>query len=260
MENKKTKKDRPLTEKELLQAEERIADLIPDGILSNIYGMVELKKENLELIKRLLKKYPINFVEYADSILKVKDYKKLFQTAVDKNFDSLARDMINKKYENIERDIYKANYGTVFNSGSYNAELEAGQVFRQEFTDGWISLCDNKEYENELKSHEIYGEEYFNELLEKGNIKLAIIELCKKLEAKLKLKYQEPDGTFGELLKKYCSEFNVYDDEDNSYDPHTPELLNKLRIVRNNITHSGGQNTELTSDEIRYCVQHICRN
>ena len=62
-----------------------------------------------------------------------------------------------------------------------------------------------------------------------------------------------------EMLNQYCSRFNTYDDEDNNYDPYTPKKLHKLRMQRNGIVHSEKCNEKLTLEEIKWCIDYICK-
>ena len=100
--------------------------------------------------------------------------------------------------------------------------------------------------------------EYFENELEQGNTDMVIIKLCVRLEAILRSDYYY-EGEFSEMLNKYCSGFNDYDDEGNNYDPYTPKMLNKLRLQRNGIVHSEKSKETLTIDEIQWCIDYICK-
>jgi hypothetical protein len=100
--------------------------------------------------------------------------------------------------------------------------------------------------------------EYFLNLLAKGDIEMLIIKLCVRLEAILRCDYHY-EGDFVKMIDQYCSTFNTYDDEDNNYDPHTPRLLHKLRMMRNGIVHSEKCNDKLSVGELQECIDHICK-
>ena len=100
--------------------------------------------------------------------------------------------------------------------------------------------------------------EYFEKELAKGNVDMVIIKLCVRLEAILRCDYHY-EGDFVDMLNKYCGRFNTYDDEGNDYDPYTPKILNKLRMQRNGIVHSEKSNETLTIDELKWCIDYICK-
>ena len=53
--------------------------------------------------------------------------------------------------------------------------------------------------------------------------------------------------------------FETYDDEAYNYDPYTPKKLHKLRMQRNGIVHSEKCNEKLTLEEIKWCIDYICK-
>ena len=106
--------------------------------------------------------------------------------------------------------------------------------------------------------------EYFETELAKGNIEIVIIKLCVRLEAILRSDYLY-EGDFSEMLKKYCDSKLNWEEDDgwgymvNKSDDKTIRLLNNLRIKRNSIVHSEKTNVELSLEEIRYCIDYICK-
>ena len=106
--------------------------------------------------------------------------------------------------------------------------------------------------------------EYFEKELVKGNIEIVIIKLCVRLEAILRSDYLY-EGDFSEMLKKYCDSKLHWEEDDgwgymvNKSDDKTIRLLNNLRIKRNSIVHSEKTNIELSLEEIRYCIDYICK-
>lgn len=106
--------------------------------------------------------------------------------------------------------------------------------------------------------------EYFEAELAKGNIEIVIIKLCVRLEAILRSDYLY-EGDFSEMLKKYCDSKLNWEEDDgwgymvNKSDDKTIRLLNNLRIKRNSIVHSEKTNVELSLEEIRYCIDYICK-
>ena len=106
--------------------------------------------------------------------------------------------------------------------------------------------------------------EYFEAELAKGNIEIVNIKLCVRLEAILRSDYLY-EGDFSEMLKKYCDSKLNWEEDDgwgymvNKSDDKTIRLLNNLRIKRNSIVHSEKTNIELSLEEIRYCIDYICK-
>ena len=106
--------------------------------------------------------------------------------------------------------------------------------------------------------------EYFEAELAKGNIEIVIIKLCVRLEAILRSDYLY-EGDFSEMLKKYCDSKLNWEEDDgwgymvNKSDDKTIRLFNNLRIKRNSIVHSEKTNVELSLEEIRYCIDYICK-
>ena len=100
--------------------------------------------------------------------------------------------------------------------------------------------------------------DYFEKELAKGNYEIVIIKLCVRLEAILRCDYHY-EGDFSDMLTRFCGRFETYDDESNDYDPHTPRILNKLRIHRNSIVHSEKATEQLSIDELKFCIDYICK-
>jgi len=106
--------------------------------------------------------------------------------------------------------------------------------------------------------------EFFYTELEKGNIDIVIIKLCVRLESVLRSDYHY-EGDFSEMLKKYCDQkLNWSEDDGWGYmvsrrDDKTINLLHNLRIKRNSIVHSEKVEVDLTIEDIRYCIEYICK-
>ena len=106
--------------------------------------------------------------------------------------------------------------------------------------------------------------EFFYTELEKGNIDIVIIKLCVRLESILRSDYHY-EGDFSEMLKKYCDQkLNWSEDDGWGYmvsrrDDKTINLLHNLRIKRNSIVHSEKVEVDLTIEDIRYCIEYICK-
>ena len=89
---------------------------------------------------------------------------------------------------------------------------------------------------------------YFVSLLENHQYEKLIIALCVKLEGIFQNRF-DLNGSFQEMMQ----DFTI-----NYADEHMTELLNKLRMKRNEIVHPEDRNTELTDSEIKECIDYIC--
>jgi hypothetical protein len=91
------------------------------------------------------------------------------------------------------------------------------------------------------------------EYVNAGNLDMAVIKICVKMEAILHYD-KHYNGDFFEMMDQYCHTFNTNDDESNDYDPQTPALLQKLRMCRNQIVHAEKQTISLSQDELKQCI------
>ncbi len=89
---------------------------------------------------------------------------------------------------------------------------------------------------------------YYLSLLEDHQYEKLVIALCIKLEGIFKDKF-DLNGTFLEMMQDFTVNYS---------DEHMTELLNKLRMKRNEMVHQEDRNTELTDDEIKECIDYIC--
>ena len=85
-----------------------------------------------------------------------------------------------------------------------------------------------------------------------------------KLEAILKCDYKY-EGTFEEMLNEYCNLKLRWDEDDgwgytvSRSDDKTIGALNKLRMKRNSIVHATKSDVELSLEDIKYCIDYICK-
>jgi hypothetical protein len=101
--------------------------------------------------------------------------------------------------------------------------------------------------------------EYFESELAKGNTEIVIIKLCVRLEAILRCDYHY-EGDFSEMLNEYCSKNGQTDDGwGYSVDAEFVKYLHKLRKCRNSIVHSERSEEVMSVEEIKYCIDYICR-
>lgn len=248
-----------------------------EGIL-NIDELLTINDYNV--IKSALDKYPIHIVEHLQNLYEAKNYRAIFEWTVDNNSDELQRAILRFDDNEIMRNIlrfmtqtgskYNCNAKHIKMSYSFTSKLQSEYDSQKKFQELWDEVkqffkqCKQTvlgNLKNKLdKATMIAGltKEYFEQELAKGNIEIVIIKLCVRLEAILRADYHY-EGTFEEMLSKYCSSFNTYDDEDNNYDPYTPQLLHKLRMQRNSIVHSERNGASMNVDEIKQCINYICK-
>ena len=248
------------------------------------YGIINIKEliqvEDFATVKKALYEYPIHPFELLYKMYQSKNLKGLFEFAVDKEENSLADALISDNAKDIENsllkiwnnnnlhyqmrklyfndpDIYaekhEVQYGQKPNRGQANLQevIDYLNAVRKRIIDELSDQVDKEKTINGLTK------EYFYEELTKGSKETVIIKLCVRLEAILKYDYHYT-GTFSEMLDLFCSQFNTYDDECNSYDPYTPQMLNNLRKQRNCIVHSEKTLSPMSNEEIKQCIDYIC--
>ena len=272
----KLKLDKSITKEELA-----IQATIHSGVVS-IDELLEL--QDFKLIKKSLAIYPIHLIEQFNAYFQQKEWRTLFQLAIDNNDNSLADTIIKGKQEEIENqllsywsgskaeklninkkhlylmengrkvDLIAPIYGTIIRNRAKNLEevIAKLQAVKQRILDELSLKLDKEKTIGDLTK------EYFVSELAKGNVDMVIIKLCVRLETILHCDYLY-EGDLAEMLNQYCSRFNTYDDEDNNYDPYTPKNLHKLRMQRNGIVHSEKCNEKLTLEEIKWCIDYICK-
>lgn len=243
-----------------------------------------LEQKDFNFIKKMLNEYPIHLIEQLNNNFRQKEWRALFQLAVDNNDNALADTIIKGKQEEIENqllsywsgskaeklninkkhlylmengrkvDLIAPIYGTIIRNRAKNLEevITKLQAVKQRIIDELSLKLDKDKTIGDLTK------EYFESELAKGNVDMVIIKLCVRLEAILRCDYHY-EGDFVDMLNKYCGRFNTYDDEGNDYDPYTPKILNKLRMQRNGIVHSEKSNETLTIDELKWCIDYICK-
>lgn len=254
---------------------------VHDGLL-NVDEL--LKIDDFNTIKEMLETYPINYGEMLADMIDKKQYKELFQFIVDNDLPYID-DVLTQNYDKLKKSFVAIFYSfnNQYNQYNYNkavVDLIKKQsvnnkylIKRQSY--GMISTKANDILSNiktsKSKIVENVGlkqdkekitngltKEYFLSELEKNNIDIVVIKLCVKLEAILKCDYKYT-GDFNEMLNKYCSIFEVNDDEDDNYDPYTPALLNKLRKYRNGLVHAEVTNETISITELKSCIDYICK-
>ena len=249
-----------------------IASCIEYGIL-NIEKL--LKSNNYETIKKGLNNYPITIYEYLMQLYEKGKFKELFEFSIDYNFNQIADMLLNIErygYDKFRKYIMEINSKATINS-SYN--------INKEFYDkkGYVYIIPTLDNVNEVKQKVLNNASlkfekqkltkditlnYLNELLNNKEYEMLIIKLCVKLEAIFKCDYKL-EGTFEEMMKQYISK-HLYWTEDDGWgysvsksDDKTIKLINNLRIKRNSIVHSSVTEVSLSFEDLKYCIEYICK-
>lgn len=259
----------------LSDKEKQLAKSIHDGVVC-IDEVLSIN--DFELIKKTLNEYPIHLIEKIIAYYHKEDWKKLFEFAIDNNDNSLADCIIKGNKVDIEKQVLSYWGGNKEGVNNINEKhfyiMQNGRrvplIHRfssaKSFEDvlGKIQSVKQRiidELSLKLDKTKIVGDltrEYFENELANGNIDMVIIKLCVRLEAILRCDFHY-EGDFADMLNKYCSKFETYDDEAYNYDPYTHRKLNKLRIQRNGIVHSETCKEELTFEELKWCIDYICK-
>ncbi len=255
----KLKMDKSIPEKEI-----KIQSTIHNGVV-NIDELLNIN--DFKAIKKVLEEYPIHIVEILEKWLNKSKWKEIYRFAIDDDNQSLASIVVEKEeneyirrkiQEYFGKDKYNFNkkHFFVYENGRKKhferPNKEQFDIIKQRVIDELALKIDKDATTGDLTK------EYFESELDKDNIDMVIIKLCVRLESILRCDYHY-EGDFVEMLNKYCGQFNTRDDEGSDYDPHTPKVLNKLRMKRNNIVHSEKNNVDLTLEELKYCIDYICK-
>lgn len=260
----KLKLDKSMSKEDL-----QIQEAIRNGILS-IKDIKETK--NLAVVKKAFCAYPIHPIELIYKLYQEKKWRDLFEFSVDYD-NSLSDAILSQDQAEIENCIlkswtdthraygpYRVNNGELYISGERNTTKSQKSI--PEVMDYLNKVRQRiiEELSNESDKEKILAEltkDFFYSELNKGNRESVIIKLCVRLEAILKCDYGY-EGTFSDMLNRFCSQFNDDDDEGNNYDPYTPKLLHTLRKNRNSIVHSEKLENPMSDDEIKQCIDYVC--
>lgn len=266
--------------------------VLQNGIV-NIDQLLETK--NFKFIKKTLNEQPIHLIEVLYN--KRNDKRFLFRYAVYMGDTELADMVVKNEMDIISRDTYIRTNTTVVTTQKmpqfdrllltkywYNyqsnilnkdhlyiiengkkvdllGEYYGNRLFKPKNLDEVIAKLQAvrqriiDELSLKLDKDKTVGnltKEYFESELAKGNVDMVIIKLCVRLEAILRSDYHY-EGDFSEMLNRYCDGFNTDDDE------NIPMLLNKLRMQRNGIVHCEKCKEGLTQEEIKWCIDYICK-
>lgn len=234
-------------------------------------GIVDIDKllacNDFETIKDGLTNYPLNVSEYLEKLYNEGNKRKIFEYAVDHKLNNVAdwcfKPNSNTLSDTIETDICKArryhnnnhfindNY---FYKGSYRNSVSSWT--HEEVRDGILKELSLKIDKQTIT--EGLTKEYFNNLLDQGNIELLVIKLCVRLEAVLKCDFHY-EGTFEEMLSEYTKDTREYDDWNGESDSIESDCFHKLRKFRNDIVHAQKDGIKMSKEELKKAIKYVCQ-
>lgn len=243
---------------------------VHNGIL-NIDEVLSLN--DIEVLKELMAKYPICVCEIITNWVNKKKYKEIYRFAIDNGWERMANCVEGRDYKGLDQELryievglrngsrYKQSEIFKYDQDNYkyiSEYMDTRSKNRCNFDDVKTKILEKVALKCE-KALIVQGlnKEYFENELSKGNYEMVIIKLCKKLEAILKYDFHY-EGTFEEMLSKFCGRFNTRDDESDDHDPHTPQILHALRKSRNSVVHGEEDGSNMLLEELRQCVDYIC--
>ena len=261
-----------LNEEKFLLAEGKVSGKMSEKELTTLTviknGIVDidalLQIKDYKRVKEILSKNPVHTVELMCNWLKVGKMKELFRYAVDHNLNALADYAKKADKERIQAELvemFKKNLtvaegypivsGKVVKIKQFNRykKIEIEEII-QFFADYKQQILTNLSFE--LDKQKTIGDltkEYFEKELKKENYEIVIVKLCVRLEAILRCDYHY-EGDFSEMLNAFCNRIN---------DSYASKMLNKLRMHRNSIVHSEKESEQLSIDELKVCIDYICK-
>lgn len=243
----------------------KVLSVMQNGIV-NIDKLLDQK--DFKFIKKMLSECPIHIVELLEEWLSKSKWKELYRFAIDNNNENLANAIIAKdgtKYieraiqEYFKKDKYNFNkkHFYLYENGRQKSiaspNKEQFNKIKQRIIDEWALKIDKDSTIGDLTK------EYFERELGKGNTDMVVIKLCVRLEAVLRCDYHY-EGDLSAMIDKYCQEHGWEDDGwGYSVESECVKYLQKLRMKRNNIVHSEKNNVDLTLEELKYCIDYICK-
>lgn len=245
-------------------------EFIKSCMVNNILSIDKLSEcKDLNLIKESLYSLPIDLYEFLQNLFDQKQYRKIFEFAVDNNIsnaDGMAQVKAIEKMPEIIYDIFRMlhekfeinrNYIKYPGFSNFRTDVPIIKKTLEEVKKDVILKLGHKIAKERLT--EDLTKEYFLELLTNNNSELLIIKLCVKLEAIL-IHHYYYEGTFEEMLNKYTAKNCIEDDGWGYYVPNGySRLLNKLRIHRNGIVHTEKPKETLDIDELKMLIDYICK-
>lgn len=247
---------------------ELINSCIEDNVL-NIDKLLETK--NLETIKYGLNNCPLTLREYLKKLYDKRDWRTLYQWAIDNHENELAEFLVFKESKKLNEDNYvkhmhferyspddhdsfndiipKTKYVGVNKDYFYiktHPHSNVKFVEKEQVIEEILKKFDLQEEKNTLISN--LTKEYFTKLFKKKDYELLVIKLCVRLEVVLRCDYYL-EGTFEEMLTQYTSK--------HCHDEKISALLHKLRILRNDIAHPKKNMETMNEEELLKCIEYV---
>ncbi|MDY5649508.1 MAG: helix-turn-helix transcriptional regulator [Candidatus Enterosoma sp.] len=254
-----------------------------------------LKTKDSKFIVETLKNNPINYSEFLFDLLKNSDYKKIFEFAVDNNYKNLACSIFRKdrfvqvfnlistfiQFNSFEKNVSYTNNRFIMKDYCYDglSEKEANALKEEEESEKrrlldslerqFVSPIKEKklkiiaEHEAKIQMNDMvsgtFTKDFFMSEIAQQHFENCIIKLCTLFE--MKLKADGKTGEFSKMIDDYCGRF--YGDDGWGYtvcqDSHKVDILNRLRMQRNNILHADAKEVKpLSAEELIECVNEIC--
>lgn len=255
-----------------LSIEEKNLKMINRGPIIVLSALLRLR--NLENIKSVLNEGFLTFHEFLLSLIKHKKYKEVYKVFVDNHEISLAELMIDGKYDKVENIVIKHYPSTLEGKDKFNLK---DFIYISKEMSGFIDYSDNRfitnrvygkeeEYRqfilnkliNEIEREKLdeklrnsvidITERSVSDLINNGEVEIATIKLCKKLESILKSKYHF-DGELSEMISNMTKLSNI-----NLKDI---TILHKLREYRNSIAHPESAKTDIKADDLMQSIKII---
>lgn len=219
-------------------------------------GLKHVIENAKRLYKNHIKKSYIHPCQLIEDCITKKDYKRIFEFAVDNNIKNLIQPILEHKYDELvevgrklfyvpaSKRVRNCQYTYITSNSALYVHLRNNCDIQDEQVDSFVSKCEqfkedlfNEFIKNVLDEiNTLTGEreiqedyerickevtkEYLVDLLNKNRTESLVIKLCVKLEAKLKHTYKL-SGEFKEMLDEYVAKHmklhNCWDDEDNDY-------------------------------------------
>ena len=272
-----------ISEEPIDKNDPRILAAVHDGIL---YVDEILTTKDYSLISTAINSYPITDFEiecqkiYAImKMLEKLDWRGLLYYAVDTNQHYLIKYVLERDYVACEKLLQGFLNTLVTKShllpgSGYHGVNEKYLIDRKKPTlrfTARTSSVDVLEHIKACKSQLLadcklqydketlisgYTYEYFAEELAKGNTEIVIIRLCVRLEAVLRCDYHF-EGDLSEMLNQYCAQYGREDD--GWGEANFVKMLHKLRKCRNSIAHPTGVDITMTTEELNFCIEYICK-
>ena len=243
-------------------------------------GILDVEKvvaENDYLFaEKTINENPIHIIELIYKFIEENNWRKLFEFFVDNDANTIAAAIAMQQFEQAKKQIldwlWKDDLRKSVSYGGVSEKIRAYRKLNAEYLaldystiktfstfEQTIEYLKEKRIEilSEIKTRIAYqniehelNKEYFEKQLKNENFEIVIIKLCVLLETVLRSKYNyDNEVDFSEILERYCVEY--LNDEKMS------SLLHKLRKSRNSLVHPDQNETLISLDELKVCLDYI---